>query len=39
MSFRFHQADGRERVTVEVACHTDAGTRALSGAAVAEYPA
>jgi acyl dehydratase len=33
------QADGYERVTVEVACHTDAGTRALSGTAVAEYPA
>jgi len=33
------QADGHERVTVEVACHTDAGKRALSGTAVAEYPA
>ena len=29
---------GHERVTVEVACHTDSGTRALSGTAVAEYP-
>lgn len=33
------EAAGHERVTVEVACHTQAGTRALSGTAVAEYPA
>lgn len=33
------RADGHEQVTVEVACHTDAGKRALSGTAVAEYPA
>ena len=32
-------ASGHERVTVEVACHTDTGKRALSGSAVAEYPA
>ena len=33
------EAAGHERVTVEVACHTDNGKRALSGTAVAEYPA
>ena len=33
------EAAGHERVTVEVACHTGTGTRALSGTAVAEYPA
>lgn len=32
-------AAGHERVTVEVACHTDTGKRALSGTAVGEYPA
>ena len=32
-------ASGHERVTVEVACHTDTGKRSLSGSAVAEYPA
>ncbi|MGY6500501.1 MAG: hypothetical protein ACXIVQ_06385 [Acidimicrobiales bacterium] len=33
------EAPGHERVAAEVACHTDTGKRALSGAAVAEYPA
>jgi acyl dehydratase len=33
------EAAGHEQVTVEIACHTDSGKRALSGTAVAEYPA
>lgn len=33
------RAGGNERVKIEVACHTDTGKRALSGTAVAEYPA